>query len=85
MVESIRNIDIAMGNGKKCPSDIELSNRKVARKSIVASKKIKKGDIFSISNLTTKRPGIGISPMEWDNLIGRVSKYDFQKDDLIKW
>ena len=63
MVESIRNIDIAMGNGKKCPSDIELSNRKVARKSIVASKKIKKGDIFSISNLTTKRPGIGISPM----------------------
>ena len=85
MVESIRNIDIALGSGEKYPSQVELTNSKLVRKSIVASKKIKKGEIFTTSNLVTKRPGDGISPMEWDQIIGRKSAYDFQEDDLIKW
>jgi len=85
MVESIRNIDIALGSGEKYPSQMELTNRKLVRKSIVATKTIKKGEIFTSSNLSTKRPGSGISPMEWDQIIGRKSEYDFQKDDLIKW
>lgn len=85
MVESIRKINMALGNGEKYPSQIELANRKVVRKSIVASKRIRKGEIFTVSNLVTKRPGIGISPMEWDQIIGKKSKHDFKKDELIKW
>ena len=85
MVKSIRNINIALGSGEKHPSQMELTNRKLVRKSIVASKNIRKGEIFTSSNLVTKRPGVGISPMEWDKIIGRKSGYDFQKDDLIKW
>lgn len=85
MVKNIRNIDKALGDGKKIPSNIEMDNRKVTRKSIVAAKKIKKGEIFSVSNIVTKRPGTGISPMQWDQILGKKANYDFQKDDLIKW
>ena len=85
MVENIRNIDKALGNGDKIPSDIEVENRKVIRKSIVAARAIKKGEIFSVSNLVSKRPGTGISPMQWDLILGKKSNYNFQKDDLIKW
>ena len=85
MVENIRNIDKALGNGEKIPSDIEVENRKVIRKSIVAARAIKKGEIFSVSNLVSKRPGTGISPMQWDLILGKKSNYNFQKDDLIKW
>lgn len=85
MVNNIRNVDKALGNSKKMPSNVEMENRKVIRKSIVAAKDIKKGDIFSINNLICKRPGTGISPMEWDRFLGEKANYDFQKDDLIKW
>ena len=84
MVKAIRNIEKAIGNGKKKPSDSEISNIKIARKSIIAKKKIKKGDKFSENNLTTKRPGTGISPMKWDLYMGKISNQGYEKDDLIK-
>ena len=85
MVASIRNIELAIsGNGMKEPSSSELKNMEIARKSIVAKTTINKGDIFSESNITTKRPGNGISPMLWDKVIGQVAQADFNADDLIK-
>jgi N,N'-diacetyllegionaminate synthase len=85
MVASIRSIELAIsGNGMKEPSSSELKNKEIARKSIVAKTVINKGDIFSESNITTKRPGNGISPMHWDEVIGQVAQADFNADDLIK-
>lgn len=85
MVASIRNIEMAIsGNGVKEPSSSELKNMEIARKSIVAKTAINKGDIFTESNITTKRPGNGISPMQWDDVIGQVAQADFNEDDLIK-
>jgi N,N'-diacetyllegionaminate synthase len=85
MVTSIRNIELAIsGNGVKEPSSSELKNMEIARKSIVAKTAINKGDIFSESNITTKRPGNGISPMKWYEVIGQVAQADFNEDDLIK-
>lgn len=83
MVEAIRNIELALGDGVKDVSASELKNKNVVRKSIVASKDVKKGDFFSQENLTVKRPGTGISPMRWDEVIGKVASHDFNKDDLI--
>ena len=86
MVASIRNIELAIsGNGIKEPSRSELKNMEIARKSIVAKTTIHKGDIFSEFNITTKRPGNGISPMQWDKVIGQVAQADFNEDDLIKF
>jgi N,N'-diacetyllegionaminate synthase len=84
MVQAIRNIEKAMGDGVKQPSTSERKNISIARKSIVAIKPIKKNEIFSEDNLTVKRPGTGISPMEWDSLIGKVSEKNYAKDDLIR-
>ena len=84
MINSIRNIEVAKGDGKKTPSKSEKKNIQVARKSIVAKSHIKKGDIFSIKNLTIKRPGSGISPMMWDRYIGLKSKNEYLPDDIIK-
>jgi N,N'-diacetyllegionaminate synthase len=84
MVQAIHNVEAAMGDGKKNPSPSELKNMPIARKSIVANKSIKKGNRFTEQNLAVKRPGTGISPMQWDDLLGKISKYDFQADDLIK-
>lgn len=84
MVREIRNIEKAMGNGVKKPSASEISNLTVARKSIVASKQIKKGEIFTEDNLTTKRPGNGISPMKWFEVLGKTAVRDFEEDELIK-
>lgn len=84
MVESIRNIEIALGDETKRPSNSEKKNIFVARKSIVASREISEGEIFTENNLTTKRPGSGISPMLWMNIIGRKAKRDFGKDELIE-
>ena len=84
MVKSIRNIEIAMGNGKKIASPSEIKNMNLARRSIVASKSIKKGDLFSENNLDVKRPGNGLSPMYWDKLIGTHSPKNFKKDQKIK-
>ena len=83
MVQAIRNIEAAMGTGRKEPSKSEQKNMAAARKSIVAKCAIRKGERFSEQNLTTKRPGNGISPMEWPNLMGKESPKDFEPDDLI--
>lgn len=84
MVSSIRNIEKALsGSGLKEPSKSELKNKPIARKSIVAACTIKKGIIFAESNLTIKRPGTGISPMQWDNVIGKTANKDFKEDELI--
>ena len=84
MIDSIRNIERAMGDGVKKPVASELANKGVARKSIVASRSIKQGEVFSEENLTTKRPGTGISPMKWYEVIGKVASRDFSEDEMIE-
>ena len=84
MVNLIRNIEKALGYGIKRPSPSELKNKHVVRKSIVAGKDIKKGECFADENIAAKRPGTGISPMKWDNVIGRKAIRDFKEDDLIE-
>lgn len=83
MVKAIRNIEKALGTGNKIPTAIEEKNKLVARKSIVAATSIKKGEFFSEKNITVKRPGSGISPMEWDHVIGKAAVKDFGEDELI--
>jgi N,N'-diacetyllegionaminate synthase len=83
MVTAIRHIEKALGHGKKEPTQSELKNKDIARKSIVASRIIAKGDILTEDNITTKRPGNGISAMEWPNIIGTTAKKDYLEDDLI--
>jgi N,N'-diacetyllegionaminate synthase len=83
MVYSIRNIEKAMGEVSKKPSKSEEVNIGVVRKSIVASKNIKAGEKFTEENLAVKRPGTGISPLKWDEILGLESKKDFQADELI--
>lgn len=84
MIDSIRNIEKAFGDGTKIPSKSEIENKVVARKSIVASKKIKKGEILSENNITTKRPGNGVCPMKWKQVIGHKAVRDFAADELIE-
>ena len=84
MVSAIRNIEKAMGNGVKKPSSSETKNIPVVRKSIVAKKSIKKGERFSDENITIKRPGTGISPMEWDVYLGKSADREYRTDELIK-
>lgn len=83
MVTAIRNIEKALGHGRKEPSESEIKNKEVARKSIIAKKPIKEGEPFTEDNLTVKRPGSGISPMKWDKLIGTAAQKDYKEDDLI--
>ncbi|MBR5422081.1 MAG: N-acetylneuraminate synthase [Lachnospiraceae bacterium] len=84
MVRSIRNIEQAMGDGKKRPSDSEYKNRTVARKSIVAKCPIRAGELLTEDNLTAKRPGTGISPMRWYEVLGTAAVRDFDEDELIE-
>jgi len=84
MIKAIRNIEKALGQGIKKASHSEMKNKPIARKSIVARKKIKKGDFFTLANMTVKRPGTGINPMEWDKILGMVAKKDFNEDELIE-
>ena len=83
MVRLIRNIEKSLGNGIKKPSQSEIKNRVIARKSLVALKPIKNGEVFTTENITVKRPGDGISPMLWNKILGQVAKRDFTKDELI--
>ncbi|MCK5831462.1 MAG: N-acetylneuraminate synthase [Methylococcales bacterium] len=83
MVKTIRNIELALGSSVKKPSKSEQPNIVIARKSIIAKTSIKKGDILSEENLTIKRPGKGISPMRWDEVIGKIAQRDYQEEDLI--
>lgn len=83
MVDAIRNIEIALGNGIKKPTETELKNINVCRKSIVAKMDIKKGERLSEYNITIKKPGNGISPMKWDKIIGKTATKNYCEDELI--
>ncbi len=85
MVTAIRHVQQALGNGVKCPSAAELKNREVVRKSIVAKQAIKKGEVFTVHNITVKRPGNGLTPLRWDETLGRIASRDFAEDELIEW
>ena len=84
MIQGIRKIEIAMGSGIKKPTPSEIKNKVIARKSIVASKLIKAGEVFTAENLDLKRPGNGLSPMLWDKVIGSKARRDYQHDELIE-
>ena len=83
LVQAIRNIETAMGDGVKRPMKSELANMHAARKSLVARQRIQKGDVFTVDNLDAKRPGSGISPMELESIIGTVAHKSYEVDDLI--
>lgn len=84
MVRAIRHIEQALGDGIKRPSPSETRNRAVARRSIVAARPIRAGELFDVSNITAKRPGTGLSPMRWDELIGRRAARDYRVDEAIE-
>jgi len=83
MVKAIRNIEIALGYGEKIPTPSEKINSKVSRKSLVAKVSIKAKEIFTEENICVKRPGTGLSPKNWDYVIGKEAKRDFEKDEFI--
>ena len=83
MVRSIRNVEKSFGNGKKEPQEAEKKNIAIARKSIVAKCDIKEGEIFTEKNITTKRPGYGLSPMKWDEIIGTFAMKNYNQDETI--
>ena len=84
MVKCIRNVEKALGNSEKLPSDSEKKNINIIRKSIVASRDIKLGEILSEKNITTKRPGNGINPMKWKEVVGTRAVRNFKEDELIE-
>lgn len=84
MVSSIRHIEKALGNGIKTPSPSEKKNKAIARKSIVAKRFIKAGELLSEDNITVKRPGNGISPMRWNEILGTTAHRDYNEDDMIE-
>lgn len=84
MVKAVRHIEESLGSGEKRVAESERPNIEVARKSIVAARPIAKGEIFTEENITVKRPGNGISPMQWDAVIGQIAKRDFPYDSLIE-
>ncbi len=84
MVKSIRNIELALGSGIKLPTESEIANIPIVRKSIIAKKRIKQGELLTEDNITTKRPGTGINPMRWNEVLGTKAVKDFEEDELIK-
>jgi N,N'-diacetyllegionaminate synthase len=84
MVTAIRNIEKALGDGIKRPTASEAPNKPIARKSLVAARAIRAGEVFTDSNLAVKRPGTGVSPMQWDQVLGRKAPRDFAPDELIE-
>ncbi|WP_066890582.1 N-acetylneuraminate synthase [Clostridium nigeriense] len=84
MVDAIRNVEIALGNGIKALTDSEKKNIKIARKSIISSTSIKAGEIFTEDNLTIKRPGTGLSPKMWDEVLGKRAKKDYYVDEMVE-
>ena len=84
MVIAIREIEKALGEKEKIVTQSEKKNKCIVRKSIVALKEINPGEKFNEKNITTKRPGYGISPMKWRKVIGKISRYKYKKDDFIK-
>lgn len=83
LCEQVRRVEKMLGNGEKIVTESERKNKIVARKSIVAARKIKKGEVFTEENITCKRPGNGISPMKWYQLLGRIAEREFNADELI--
>lgn len=83
MVDAIRNIEVALGDGIKRASPSEAKNIAIARKSLVASRPIRRGETFTADNITAKRPGTGISPMHWDEVIGRAATRNYSPDEFI--
>ncbi len=83
MVSAIRNIEQALGSGHKTISESERKNIEIARKSIVSACPIKKGEMFTEENLTVKRPGTGISPMRWNEIVGQTARKDFEEEEMI--
>ena len=83
MVTAIRNVEMALGHGVKKLSNSEKDNLAIVRKSIVANQDIAEGDVFTEDNLTVKRPGTGLSPMEWENVIGKTATKAYAEDDVI--
>jgi N,N'-diacetyllegionaminate synthase len=83
MVAAIRNIEVALGDGIKRLTPDEARNKSVVRKSLVAKRRIRAGEVFTADNLTTKRPGTGISPMRWDEFVGQAAQKDYHEDELI--
>lgn len=84
MIRAIRNIEQALGDGIKRPSNSEAKNKPISRRSLVAARAIRVGECFTEVNLTAKRPGIGVSPMLWDEMLGRKAQRDYAPDDLIE-
>ena len=84
MVSTIRTVEQVMGSGVKGPMPSELKNRSIARKSLVATQPIKIGEVFTHENMTAKRPGTGISPMEYWELLGSVSKRQLVEEEVIQ-
>ncbi|MDB0047982.1 N-acetylneuraminate synthase [Burkholderiaceae bacterium] len=84
MVDAIRNVEHALGDGIKRPSPSDLKNKAIARKSLVAIRRISAGERFSADNITAKRPGTGLSPMRWDEVLGSKAPRDFDPDELIE-
>lgn len=84
MVQSIRHIESAFGSGEKNPVEVEKENMSIARKSIVAKCSIRKGELFTEDNITTKRPGSGVNPMLWKSVLGTKAIRDFEEDELIE-
>ena len=84
MVDAVRHVEAALGDGHKHLTESEAPNKAVARKSIVAAHAIKAGETFTADNLTTKRPGDGISPMRWYEVLGKTAKRDFAEDEKIE-
>ncbi len=84
MVRAIRNIELALGDGIKTPQPSEMGNMVVARKSLVAAAAIRSGEPFTSINITAKRPGSGMSPMLWDDVLGQVAKRDFAPNEMIE-
>lgn len=84
MVQSIRHVEQVMGDGVKQPTKSEMNNIAVSRKSIVALRDIRSGETFGLDSITVKRPGTGISPMKWDDVLGSVAKRDFLADEFIE-
>ena len=85
MVKAIRLVERALGDGIKRVTESEAKNITVARKSIVAARRISKGAVITEADITTKRPGNGISPMEWDRIVGSVATRDYEVDEVIRW
>ena len=82
MVSAIRNIELALGSSVKKPSKSETPNKEVARKSIVAKVNINKGELLTENNITIKRPGNGINPMRWDEIVGSTAPKDYKEDEI---